>query len=192
MKNHRFVTLVSFARCLSLNSTLRQFQFMKRNLANIVSTAAFGALLFFGGALNQAHAQTSYTWNGGGTSGNWSDGNNWGGSGPSNPQGYLNFDGSTRVNNTNNFSAGGPGFQFYFKSSASTFNLYGNSVIFYDFGGANPNIQNEGTANTQTINFPIIDGNTSGANGILNINGNAGSAPLCLFLLINSDILTVF
>ncbi|MFM2294894.1 MAG: hypothetical protein RLZZ350_1307, partial [Verrucomicrobiota bacterium] len=146
---------------------------MKRNLFKLTTIAA-GLLL---GALNLAQAQSSYTWTGGGGNGNWTTGANWGGSGPSGtPYGFLNFDGSTRVNNTNDFSAASAGYQIYFKSTASAFNLYGNSITFYDFGGANPNIQNEGTANTQTINFPIIDGNTSGANGILNINVNTSTA----------------
>lgn len=124
-----------------------------------------------------ADAQTAYTWNGGsGGSGNWSDNANWTGPFPSNPQGYLNFDGSTRLNNTNDFSAGSAGFQIYFKSTAGAFNLYGNSITFYDYGSVDPNIQNEGTGNAQTINLPIVNGNNNGANGILNINLNASPA----------------
>lgn len=129
-------------------------------------------------------AQSTYTWDGAsGTTGNWSDAANWSTSGGSvvpsgNIQGYANFDGSTRLNNTNDFSAGSGGFQIYFKNTAGAFNLYGNAINFYDFSGTDPNIQNEGTANTQTINFPITNANThvSGSVRILNINANASPA----------------
>ncbi len=124
-----------------------------------------------------AMAQSAYTWNGGsGASGNWSDGANWGGSGPANPQAFLNFNGATRLSSTNDFANGSAGYQIYFKSGANAFNLYGNSIIFYDFGGGDPNLQNEGAFTNQTINFSIVDGNTHGANGILNINLNTSTA----------------
>lgn len=134
-------------------------------------------VLALSGGGSSALAQTSYTWNGGsGTTGNWSDGANWGGSGPTSPQGFLNFNGATRTSNTNDFSSGGSGYQFYFKSGASAFNLYGNLVVFYDFSSADPNIQNEGTSPTQTINFPIANGNNNGSFHVLNINVNAGTS----------------
>ena len=83
-----------------------------------------------------AQAQSSYTWNGGSsTNGNWSDTNNWGGSGPANPQAFLNFNGATRTSSTNNFANGSSGYQIYFKSGANAFTLYGNSITFFDFGG---------------------------------------------------------
>jgi|GEM_PF-1123679 len=126
-----------------------------------------------------ARAQSTYTWNGGsGTTGNWSDAANWGGSGPANPQGFLNFPGLTRTSSTNDFANGSPGFQIYFKTGANAFTLYGNSIVFYDFGGTDPNLQNEGAFTNQTINFAVTNGNThlSGGVGILNINLNAGTA----------------
>ena len=121
----------------------------------------------------------SYSWTGNGNvnnSGNWSDGANWGGSGPANPQAFLNFNGAARTSSTNDFSGGSAGYQIYFKSGANTFNLYGSSITFYDFGGGDPNIQNEGAFTNQIISFPIVNGNTHGANGILNINLNTGTA----------------
>lgn len=81
----------------------------------------FAALLF---SLPSVMAQDSYTWNGG-TDGNWTPNNNWthsSGGGPAlpaSPQGYLNFDGSTRLNNTTNFGAGSGGFQIYFKTNGA-------------------------------------------------------------------------
>ena len=140
-----------------------------------------GVGLFLG---QSALAQSTYTWTGGSaTSGNWNDAANWGGSLPASPQGYLNFTNTTRINNTNNFAAGSSGFQIYFKAGASSgpFNLYGNSITFYNYGAVDPNIQNEGT-NIQTINFPIVDGNGTANSpyGILNVNLNAspGQGPL--------------
>ncbi len=142
------------------------------------SAGFFGiATLLAGSRLLPAHAQSSYTWNGGsGTTGNWSDGANWGGSGPANPQAFLNFNGAARTTSTNDFSGGGPGYQIYFKNGASAFNLFGNSIFFYDFGGADPNIQNEGTSPTQTINFPVANGNNNGVFHVLNLNVNTGTS----------------
>jgi autotransporter-associated beta strand protein len=127
-------------------------------------------------------AQSSYTWNGASpTSGNWSDTLNWSGGAPTSPQGFLNFTNitllplTTRLISTHNFASASVGYQIYFKSGANAFNLYGNSIAFYDFGGGNPNIQNEGAFTNQTVNFPILDGNTANS-GILNINVNTGTA----------------
>src|ERR1035441_5121269 len=130
-------------------------------------------------AARDVSGQPAYTWNGGsGTTGNWSDGANWGGSGPSSPQGYLNFTNLTRLNNTNDFVfPNNAGFQIYFKSGAGAFNLYGNSITFYDFTpSGDPNIQNEGVVTNQTINFPIANGNNAGTFHVLNINLNTGTS----------------
>src|SRR5467141_3168752 len=97
-------------------------------------------------------AQSSFTWNGGGGDNFWTTGGNWGGTAPDSPQAFLNFNGSTRTSNSNNFSAASAGFQIYFKNTASAFVLNGNNIAFFDFNSTDPNIQNEGTANTQTIN----------------------------------------
>jgi fibronectin-binding autotransporter adhesin len=123
-------------------------------------------------------AQSTFTWNGGGTDGNWTTGGNWGGTAPASPQAFLNFNGATRTTNTNNFSAGGAGFQIYFKSGANAFQLYGNGINFFDFSSLDPNIQNEGAFTNQTINFPITNANThvQGTIRILNINSNTTTA----------------
>lgn len=141
-----------------------------------VGLALLAALLTLG---RSAHAQSSYTWNGGsGSTGNWNDGANWGGSGPANPQAFLNFNGATRTSSTNNFAGGSAGYQIYFKNGASAFTLYGNSIFFYDFGGGanDPNIQNEGTSPTQTINLPVANGNNNGTFHVLNVNVNTGTS----------------
>ncbi len=120
----------------------------------------------------------TFTWNGGGTDGNWTTGANWGGTAPTDPQNFLNFNGATRTASTNNFSAGSPGYQIYFKSGANAFTLSGNGINFFDFGAVDPNIQNEGAFTNQTINFPITNANTHvlGSIRILNINSNTTTA----------------
>src|ERR1043166_8211159 len=129
-------------------------------------------LLGMGG---EAFGQGAFTWNGGGSDNFWTTGGNWGGTAPGSPQAFLNFAGSTRLSNSNNFSAGSAGYQIYVKSGAGSFTLNGNSITLFDFGGTDPNIQNEGTT-SQTVSFPISIGNTHGVNGILNINVNTGTA----------------
>ena len=148
-------------------------------LRSWVSPLQLAMVLALLGGGNVAVAQSSYTWNGGsGSTGNWSDSANWGGSGPTSPQGFLNFNGAARTSSTNDFSSAGPGYQIYFKNGASAFTLYGSLVVFYDFGGGvnDPNIQNEGTSPTQTVNFPIANGNNNGTFHILNINVNTGTS----------------
>ncbi|MEY4918773.1 MAG: hypothetical protein RL616_2686, partial [Verrucomicrobiota bacterium] len=159
----------------------------------------FLATLFMLLAARDASAQSTYYWVGRDTSPTffgayWSYNNNFstssggGGLGSTIPslQNYLNFDGAAvgGYTSTNDFAAGSGGFQIYFKSGASAYNLYGNSITFYNFNVSgtptDPNIQNEG-ATVQTINFPIVDGNSSGANGILNININPGGAGPLVF-----------
>src|SRR5437016_3556592 len=55
--------------------------------------AAFGLLA----VCRQAAADAPvFTWNGGGTDGNWTTGGNWGGIAPGSPQNNLDFAGNTR------------------------------------------------------------------------------------------------
>ena len=134
--------------------------------------------IFFCAASNFTGAQSAWNWNGG-TSGNWSGGGgaNWtlnsvGGS--SLPQGYLNFpSGASFLNNTNDYAAYSGAFQIYFNSGASSYNLYGNPLKFYDWIGTAAVIQND-SANLQTINFLFGAGNSVG----ININPNAGDLTI--------------
>ena len=141
------------------------------------SSSAFFSVAVLFACLSAFAGGGTFTWSGGsGTTGNWTDGANWGGTAPSDPQNFLNFNGAVRTLSTNDFANGSPGQQLYFKSGANAFTLYGNSITFYDFGSVDPNIQNEGAFTNQTVNFPIVNGNTHGVNGILNINLNTGTA----------------
>ena len=69
-----------------------------------MTSARFATLsaLFLAGLCAPASAQTTYTWNGGGADGNWSNGANWGGTAPpsSLTDTLLTFAGSTNLNTT--------------------------------------------------------------------------------------------
>ena len=164
---------------------IRSIQFQKSGLRAkimlpLLSTGCLGGLVFAVVLLsgtNQLKAQSAYTWTGGGTDGNWGTGANWGGTAPASLAGYLNFSGATRLTNTNNYTAGSGGYQIYFKNTAGgAFNLYGNTISFYDYSGSDPNIQNEGTTYAPTINFAITNGNLNGTFRILNVNLNTSPA----------------
>jgi uncharacterized repeat protein (TIGR03803 family)/autotransporter-associated beta strand protein len=102
-----------------------------------------------------AWGQSSYIWNGGGSDNNWSTGGNWeGSSGPSSPQAYLNFAGSTTVTSNNDLANYGPGFQIYFNSGAGAYTLTGNAINFYDYSGTSPLIEND-SSNQQTIEIQV-------------------------------------
>jgi fibronectin-binding autotransporter adhesin len=172
---------------------------MKTSTSYLKQLAFCSVVLLAGLAENVPAASTYYwvgrDWTSGAAYGAyWSYNNNWstssGGSGLGSPipslQNYLNFDGSAAApanglyNVTNDF-ANGAGFQIYFKNTIpAAYNLYGtgNGITFYDNGGGanDPNIQNEGTTYTPTINFAITNGNNNGTYRILNINQNASPA----------------
>ena len=157
---------------------------------------ALCGLVLLAGITEKVQAINSYYWvsrdwtSGAVYGAYWSYNNNWsgssGGSGlgaalPS-AQNYLNFDGSAAApanglyNVTNdNYNAA---FQIYFKNTIpAAYNLYvTNPPTFYDISTIDPNIQNEGTTFTPTINFAITNGNLNGTFRILNINLNSSPA----------------
>src|SRR5437667_5614857 len=104
------------------------------------------------GMSRDAFGQSTFTWNGGGTDGNWTTGANWGGTAPGSPQAILNFAGSTRLNNTNNFAAGSAGYRIFLSSGAGSFTLNGSGIKFFDFGGNDPKIENS-SSTASTLNF---------------------------------------
>ena len=106
-------------------------------------------------------------WTGGSASDNdWSDATNWGGVAPA-PGASLFFNGSARLNNTNDTAAATTYSNLVFTSSAGAFVLNGNSI---SLGG---NITND-SANPQTINFGLNFSNNftcAGAGGLLILGG---------------------
>jgi len=137
-----------------------------RLILRIISVLTLGILV----APSVALGQSSYTWNGAGADNNWSTGGNWGGSGPSSPQAYLNFAGTTRTTSNNNFANGSAGFQIYFNSGAGAYTLTGNAINFYNYGSNAPTIEND-SSNLQTVQFQI---DVEGGN-IMNIIANTGN-----------------
>ena len=103
----------------------------------------------------QAFAQSTFTWNGGGTDSSLSTGANWGGSAPGGLQNYLHFAGTTRLAPVNGF-ANWTAFQILFDAGAGAFTLTGNGMNFYDYGGVLPKIENDST-NLQTISLNQLD-----------------------------------
>lgn len=118
----------------------------------------FLTAVLFCALTNFASAQTTYYWVGRDTSPTffgayWTYNNNFslssggGGLGSSIPslQNYLNFDGAAvgGYTSTNDFATGSGGFQIYFKSGASAYNLYGNSITFYDISSNDPKCLSE-------------------------------------------------
>src|SRR5258708_156943 len=155
-------------------------QVIMKNKSGLIPAVTMALVLASAAVSHLAAAENTFTWSGAGGDGNWGTSANWSTAGGSvvptvNLQGFCNFPGSTRLNNTNNFTVGAGAHQMYFKSGAGAFNLYGNSLTFFDFGGVDPNIQNDGTT-SQTMNIPFLNGNANGANGILNINLNTTTA----------------
>ncbi len=92
-------------------------------------------------------AITNATWNGGGTTNNWTTANNWGGTAPFAGM-VLSLGGVTRTTNNNDYPAGTVFDGIQFISTAGAFVLNGNSI---NLGG---NIVNN-SANLQTINMPL-------------------------------------
>jgi fibronectin-binding autotransporter adhesin len=67
------------------------------------------------------------TWNGGGQDNLWQNPGNWGGTPPSAGDALI-FQGTVRLNNTNNFSASTPFNGITFASPSAAFNLFGNPI----------------------------------------------------------------
>ena len=132
------------------------------------------AAAVFGGLGIHAHAQSSFTWNGGGASDNFSDTGNWGGNN-GNVYGIQNFAGNTRL--TPNADGGGTlsTHRFNFNSGAGAFVISGREIRFFDFSGTDPRIQND-SSNLQTINNNVSGDGDSG--DPLRIHANTGDLRL--------------
>jgi autotransporter-associated beta strand protein len=91
-----------------------------------------------------SHA-TTRTWSGAGSDGNWTDAANWGGTAPAASGDSLVFSGSTRQNNTNNYSTISTTITF----SSGGWNLWGNNVTL---GG---NMTSSTGNNVLNMNTPL-------------------------------------
>ncbi len=120
----------------------------------------------------QGAADAGNTWDGGGTSANWSDAANWdANTAPS--YGTLTFSGSTQTTNTVDSSVSQNILQWTGTSSWTLNNSGGAVISLYDNGGGQAKIENLSTG-LVTINAPINFAATAGTNrGEINaVNGN--------------------
>jgi autotransporter-associated beta strand protein len=109
-------------------------------------------------------------WNGGSASDSlWSDAANWQGVAIS-PGNSLYFDGTTRLNNTNDTAASSTYQDLSFNVDAGSFSLNGNDIVL------NGNIINQST-NAQTVLIPM---SSSAANNIFNGGTNAPGSKLII------------
>jgi autotransporter-associated beta strand protein len=126
----------------------------------------------FGGAMFVDDASLLDTsWNGGGTSNNWSDNNNWGGVAPGQYAPVV-FAGNTRLNSVNDSTPGTPYYGIAFQPSAASFTITGNQANL-----ASDVVNN--SANPQTIAMDLglqQDTNFNAAAGNLTVSGDIGGA----------------
>jgi autotransporter-associated beta strand protein len=122
------------------------FSFMRFQINQTAS--AGGAAFYDDASLVLNSVVTTATWNGGGADNNWTTPNNWGGTAPV-ANLILNFGGTTRTTNNNDYAAGTQFNGLQFITGAGAFTLNGNSI---NLGG---NVVNNSTS-LQTINTPLV------------------------------------
>lgn len=120
------------------------------------------------------HAQTTFTWDGGGGDNLWSNGTNWiGDTAPTrNSSTFLNFAGTTRTSPVNNAADWQQIAGMTFASGASGFRIEGNPIGFANANGEQ--VINQNAVTTQEINAVFSFGATQDSR----INLNAGDLLL--------------
>jgi len=146
-----------------------------------VSDGGTATPVFFGNAtMTTVSGIANITWGGGGGDNNWTTDANWvGGTAPQAGE-LLTFDGSTRINNTNDLAPGTEFASLTFAAGADGFTLGGNGILLSADGAITNN-----AANTQTINLDLdTDGDATfdAASGDLDFGGA---------VTITSDTLTI-
>jgi autotransporter-associated beta strand protein len=114
------------------------------------AAVAFAALFFFG-AVNVRAGGTTYTWDGGGGNGLWTNAVNWNAAiANTAADANLTFSGSVQTTTTNNYAADTNIFRsIIFADGSADFTLNGNRIFLPN------NIVNNDTAGTHTINLDI-------------------------------------
>lgn len=122
-----------------------------------------------------ANAQTVFTWDGGGNNNNFQNNQNW--VGDSTPgYGTLAFNNTgsgARLSPNNDY----PSLSMYginFNSSTLSYNVTGNTINFFDFGGAGSKIENSGSA-AQTISLTVDFEQNANGNAFAEINPTNGN-----------------
>ncbi len=117
-------------------------------------------LMLMGPAAPHAQAGTD-TWNGGGADGKWQTPANWGGTPPSAGDALV-FQGTVRLNNTNNFNLNTVFNGITFNGPAGAFSLFGNPITL-----VNDIVDNQVVVN-QSVNLPLVLDATHNLNVITN------------------------
>ncbi len=131
---------------------------------------ALGVVALVFSSVQPGLGQDNETWDGGDSADYWNWNNNWADNTAPNGNDILNFAGSTRTINTNNFTFNG--YRIFFNSGAASFTLRGNNHRLVDFGGNDPKIENN-AANAQTIDFVV--GGDGDAGDPLELNPVSGN-----------------
>jgi autotransporter-associated beta strand protein len=129
--------------------------------------------------LSQTHAAT-FTWDGGGTDGNWSTDANWNPDAKPGATGnILVFAGGANLNTVNDqvTALATTGTAITFDAGAGSFNLGGNALTVGSGGGAGQVIVQQNSANPQIISLNL---NFSGGNGDRSIVFGTGAGSLTL------------
>lgn len=120
---------------------------------------AWLSLLVFCCAVCLSHAQTTFTWTGGGTTDNFSDTGNWGGEN-GNTHGIQAFSGTLRLTPFADGTGTLNTHRLYFLEGAGSFVISGRAIGLNDHGKADPSIRNL-SANVQTIMNNLIGDSSS-------------------------------
>jgi fibronectin-binding autotransporter adhesin len=174
------------AHCrVSRNPANTNTKVMKKKtlLQHLHTSTIAGALALM--AAGPAGAVNTDTWNGGGTpDGNWSNGNNWGGTAPVQFD-ALFFDSNVQTLSTNNFAAGTMFDNIAFTGAADPFTLSGNALTLVTYtngidgtvlsSAVGGNITNS-SGNVESIALPLTlsagkHNIVTGGGGQLNLNG---------------------
>lgn len=139
--------------------------------------ALCAASLFWAGVPTSS-AQQVYFWRGEASNGLWNYGGNWyhvsNNSSSDIPAGneILRFDNASQLAMTNDLPSTSR-FRIEFLAGSGARTVNGTTAnTFFDFGGAAPAIYNN-SGNTQTVNFDLLNGNSTGSR--LELNANSGN-----------------
>jgi len=132
---------------------------------------AYALAVILAAVSGAAHAQTTYTWTGGGADSNWNTSGNWLGGVPANSGNtVLVFSGSTRTSTNNNITDWNLSIgRLEFASGASSFTLGGNAFGFNPYLGSQTQQIFQNSANTQTIGVSAFSFR-NGADSQINLN----------------------
>ncbi len=164
---HRKEECVCVSNCVAEVKINHKQKFITRVATTLVALLVMGVGVGLG--------QTTFSWRGEASNGNWNDANNWwnGSSASTAGFGILFFDNANQTSMTNNFSSTFNTFALRFNNS--TARTIGGTTAFrlFDNSGTDPFIENATTA-THVINTPLEGDGNSADPLLININNTGG------------------